>query len=75
MCRVWTRRYFLGALGLSALGLVTPGSLRAGKKEKRRLNVLFIAIDDLRGNVECLGDKIAVTPNMNKVAPAPSDHR
>ena len=68
MCRVWTRRYFLGALGLSALGLVTPGSLRAGKKEKRRLNVLFIAIDDLRGNVGCLGDKIAVTPNMNKLA-------
>ena len=68
MRRVWTRRHFLKALGLSALGLLSPGALRAGKKEKRRLNVLFIAIDDLRGNVGCLGDKIAATPNMNKLA-------
>ncbi|MHC4678937.1 MAG: sulfatase [Planctomycetota bacterium] len=37
-----------------------------GKAKKP--NVLFIAIDDLRGTVGCLGDKIAVTPNMDKLA-------
>ena len=34
----------------------------------KKTNVLFIAIDDLRGTVGCLGDKIALTPNMDKLA-------
>jgi iduronate 2-sulfatase len=33
-----------------------------------RRNVLFIVIDDLRSTTGCLGDKNAVTPNMDKLA-------
>jgi iduronate 2-sulfatase len=33
-----------------------------------RPNVLFIAIDDLRPTLRCYGDKIAVTPNIDRIA-------
>ena len=32
------------------------------------LNVLFIAIDDLRPALRCYGDKTAITPNMDRLA-------
>ncbi|MCZ6675134.1 MAG: sulfatase [Verrucomicrobia bacterium] len=31
-------------------------------------NVLFIAIDDLRPNLACYGDEIAITPNFDRLA-------
>lgn len=34
----------------------------------RQLNVLFIAIDDLRPNLGCYGDEIAITPNFDRLA-------
>ena len=36
--------------------------------EERRLNVLFIAIDDLRPALQCYGDRTAVTPNIDRLA-------
>lgn len=33
-----------------------------------RLNVLFIAIDDLRPELGCYGSEIAITPNLDKLA-------
>ena len=60
------RRSFLKILGIGALSQVLPAVLWSEKAKKP--NVLFIAIDDLRGTVGCLGDKIAVTPNMDKLA-------
>jgi iduronate 2-sulfatase len=60
------RRTFLKAMGIGALSQTFPAVLLSEKAKK--LNVLFIAIDDLRGTVGCLGDKIAVTPNMDRLA-------
>ena len=60
------RRSFLKTLGMGALSLALPAVSWPGKT--RKPNVLFIPIDDLRGAVGCLGDKIALTPNMDKLA-------
>ena len=34
----------------------------------QRPNVLFIAVDDLKPVLGCYGDKLAKTPNMDKLA-------
>ena len=31
-------------------------------------NILFIAVDDLRPSIGCYGDKVAVTPNLDRLA-------
>ena len=38
------------------------------EKTKRKPNILFIAIDDLRPELGCYGSEIAVTPNIDKLA-------
>ena len=40
----------------------------AGLAADRRRNVLFIAVDDLRPNLRCYGDRIAQTPNIDRLA-------
>ncbi|HUV65020.1 MAG TPA: sulfatase [Sedimentisphaerales bacterium] len=60
------RRNFLKTFGMGALSLTFPAVSWPG--EAKKPSVLFIAIDDLRGTLGCLGDKIAVTPNMDKLA-------
>ena len=69
MHRVWTRRRFLGALGCSALGLVSPGILQGGKEKSKRLNVLFIVLDDLNDWVGSLGGYSGKvhTPNLDRL--------
>lgn len=38
------------------------------KPNQEKLNVLFIAVDDLRPNIASYGDKYAYTPNIDKIA-------
>jgi iduronate 2-sulfatase len=54
-------------LGMLLTVLATPLSLAAGESSKG-LNVLFLAIDDLRPALGCYGDRIAITPNIDRLA-------
>ena len=62
MRSVWTRIHFMCALGLGAFGLVSPVKLRGSEEKKKRPNVLFIAIDDLRTS-QSIGKVFRLNPN------------
>ena len=51
---------------LAAVFLAPLASLPATEAEKP--NVLFIAVDDLRPALGCYGDKLAKTPNIDRLA-------
>lgn len=53
---------FIASLGLLLGGLLAPAIAA------ERLNVLFIAVDDLRTDLGCYGDPIAVTPHLDALA-------
>ena len=68
------RRDFLRLAGLGAAG-VTLGLPRLGKSDgsgfqgsEKRPNVLFIAVDDLRPEMGCYGNRIVRTPNLDRLA-------
>lgn len=54
----------LGLIFVSSLCLQEVNAQGTSKK----FNVLFISIDDLRPTLGCYGDKIAVTPNIDRLA-------
>ncbi|MFC1765322.1 sulfatase [Planctomycetota bacterium] len=57
--------------GQRLLGLIFVAGLMANiafASEKKRPNVLFIAIDDLRPELGCYGDTIVKSPNIDKLA-------
>ena len=74
--RAYSRRDFMmGALkggALAATAGLLPGALRAfGEGEGdagNRPNVLFIAIDDLRPQINCYGHKMMISPNIDRLA-------
>ena len=37
-------------------------------QDKQKPNILFIAVDDLKPNIGCFGDSLAVTPNIDAMA-------
>ncbi len=61
-----TRRILTAALALAALTAV--GSVAQPKPESARPNVLFIAVDDLRPQMGCYGDRLAKTPHIDRLA-------
>lgn len=68
------RRDFLATLSsLAAAGMaahvINPRVLRAAEADpKKKMNVLFIAVDDLRPQLRCYGHQLMVTPNLDNLA-------
>lgn len=58
-----TRRLLLALIVIPLLACTA-----SGQEKKKKLNVLFIAADDLNTRLEPYGDKKAKTPNLNKLA-------
>lgn len=64
-----TRREFVKA-GLAASCALAFGLPAMAAAEKKKMNVLFIAVDDLRPELGCYGVKEIKTPNIDKLAAA-----
>ena len=62
------RRDFLKWSALSAAGLMFPQVI--GAASRSRMNVLFIAVDDLRPELGCYGHPVAKSPNIDRLARA-----
>src|SRR6516162_3330617 len=67
----WNRmpRQYTLLLSLSLLLAAHVSPARAEEPKKKRPNIVFLIADDLRWNVlGCTGDKLAKTPNLDKLA-------
>jgi hypothetical protein len=51
-----------------AFGLTLLLSLTAAAAEPARLNVLWIIVDDLNTDLNCYGQPLAKTPNIDRLA-------
>lgn len=66
--RALTRRQFIKAgLAASAYSVLAP-RLPVLAQDGRKLNVLFIAVDDLRPEIGCYGVPVIQTPNIDALA-------
>ena len=61
------RIYPIAVLTVAAFLLPVSGA-RGDAAGAERLNVLFIAADDLRNDLGCYGDPLAKTPNLDRLA-------
>ncbi|MFQ6036776.1 MAG: sulfatase-like hydrolase/transferase [Sedimentisphaerales bacterium] len=67
----YTRRDFLKVMGLGTAALGLPTTLFAAEKGptgKKRPNVLFIVVDDLRPQLNCYGHEQMLSPNIDRLA-------
>ncbi len=62
----YNRRHFLKALSIGAASCAFPNFLFPANKtilNKKKANVLFIAVDDLRPQIGCYGHEQMISPN------------
>ncbi len=65
------RREFLKVMGASGASIGLSGLMGCGQQfisSKKKPNVLFIAIDDLRPELNCYGENIVHSPNIDRIA-------
>jgi arylsulfatase A-like enzyme len=53
---------------LNRLAVLAVLALAATPQERPKLNVLFVAVDDLKPALGCTGDPLARTPNLDRLA-------
>jgi arylsulfatase A-like enzyme len=69
---IYNRREFLGLLSTGVASLLSSPALsmksKTFAKPQQKRNILFIAVDDLRPELGCYGQKHIISPNMNALA-------
>lgn len=65
--REWLQKTGIGSLMLASMLLLLGKPTQIGAAEEN-LNVLFIAVDDLRPNLSCYGASSIKTPNIDRLA-------
>jgi len=55
---------------ITAFLLMSPADKKENglAKQKKKFNILFIASDDLNNDMECYGNRLVKTPNLNRLA-------
>lgn len=68
------RRWLIGiiliwcTLACAFVAIRVPGQSQQSKEPPRRMNVLFIAVDDLNNSLGCYGHPLVKSPNIDRLA-------
>ena len=62
------RRNFLGLAGMGWLSTLLSCRVPGFGRGKKRPNVLFLVVDDLRPQLGCYGHKETLSPNLDRLA-------
>jgi len=63
-----SRRGFIKTVGAGAASMSLPFLFNACKTSGKKPNVLFIAVDDLRPQLNCYGHSQMISPNIDRIA-------